>query len=79
MGWASGSELVSRVIRVLTEHVGDDDLREAIYADLIPIFEDHDCDTLDECLNEDEAFDKAYRTIYDDEEVELANVFDDDA
>lgn len=71
MGWASGSELLEGIIRTLREHVPDKRAREAIYDDLIPIFEDHDCDTLDECVGiGDPAFDAAWAKIYDGREDE---------
>lgn len=60
MGWASGSIIASELIESLSETVDDEYARREFYAKMIEIFEDHDCDTLDECLDIDPAFDKVY-------------------
>ncbi len=65
MGWASGSRLASDLIDALSEIVDDDTTRQAIYARMIEIFEDHDCDTLDECCGIDAAFDEAWEEYTD--------------
>lgn len=75
MSWASGSELFSEIIEILKENIDDDSIREEIYYKLIGCFENRDCDTLDECLNEDEAFDDAYNEFYNDDQNHL---WDDD-
>lgn len=67
MGWAGGSELMAGIIRSTNRHfgkvvVGDGEIfdqRMLFYDDLIRLFENHDCDTLDECLGRDQAFDSA--------------------
>lgn len=64
MGWASGSMLMSEIIATLKSKVDDEDLRAEIYAEIITAFEDYDADTLDECLDEDEAFNEAYNEIH---------------
>lgn len=64
MGWSSGSRIMNEIIEVLKDVVDDRDERFDVYYRLIEIFENNDCDTLDECLNEDTAFDEAYRDIY---------------
>ena len=64
MGWSSGSRLFSEVIESLQKHVLDEEEREAVYVDLINAFEDFDCDTLQECEGEDEAFDNALKTVH---------------
>lgn len=58
---------MSGVIRVVRREFGDvaavDDVfsrREAVYADLIRLFENYDCDTLEECVGKDVAFDCAW-------------------
>lgn len=60
MGWASGSRLASELIEALAEVVDDDEVRQAYYSKMIEIFEDYDCDTLDECCGFDPAFDEAW-------------------
>ena len=75
MGWASGSGLMSEVISAIKEAGVDFEKRVEIYTDLIGIFESHDCDTMDECMGEDKAFDKAMRESYpeyfEEEDVDL--------
>ena len=50
MGWSTGSRLFSRIIEDLEDEITSTETRENIYKLLIPLFEDEDCDTLDECL-----------------------------
>lgn len=89
MGWSTGSEIFSRIMTVLNDTVEDLDSREKIYLELIPIFEDADCDTMDELFGEDEAYDNAYRKLHKGEDdyaeyedvddiTEVYNVFDED-
>jgi hypothetical protein len=61
MGWASGSCLMGEVIRVIKKEVPDDEQRRLIYKGLIKAFRNEDCDTLDECIGDDPAFDAAMR------------------
>ena len=76
MGWSSGSTLFSDIINILNNNDIDDTTRKSIYDDMIPAFEDVDCDTLDECLGKDKQFDLAYREYYPEEEDDLD--FEDD-
>lgn len=62
MGWASGSEIAYRMIKVIQENVPDDDIREALYDELINVLEDADCDTLCECVGIDPVFDSFFDT-----------------
>lgn len=59
MGWSSGSELFDKIIEAVQPAVPDEAARVAIYANIIPAFEDQDWDTQDECMGKDPAFDKA--------------------
>ena len=52
---------MSEIIETVMEIVSDDVERADLYSSLIDIFEDHDCDTLDECLEIDEVFDEVWR------------------
>ncbi len=70
MGWSSGSAVFSEIIGVLKDKVEDIPLREEIYEELIPIFENSDCDTLDECLGTDIAFDTVFKGLNPDIEDE---------
>lgn len=74
MGWASGSAAMNDIIgKMLDAFPDDEDIRKKIYDILIETFEELDCDTLHECLGEDEAFDFVYRDLYpgDEEESDL--------
>jgi len=64
MGWGSGSELMCHIIDTLKTNVVDEKIRKNIYIDLINEFENMDCDTLCECMGEDEAYDTAMIEIY---------------
>ena len=64
MGWASGSELFSRLVKTMKKHVGDPEKRTAIYEEMIDAFEDADWDTQDECMGEDPAFDAAMKKLH---------------
>lgn len=59
MSWSSGSEIFSEIIESI-KTVVDYDERVNIYEALILVFEDRDCDTLEECIEEDLAFEEAY-------------------
>lgn len=66
MGWSSGSALMSQIIQNLKKVEKDEAQRKAVYMALIPPFEDHDCDTLYECADDDRAFKKALKELGDD-------------
>lgn len=86
MSWSEGSEIMSMFISSLTKNGVEDEIRYEIYKELIPYFEQGDCDTLYECADEDEIFHKAlyeldeyYRADYDGlEEPEIDEEFDSD-
>jgi hypothetical protein len=58
MGWASGSELAEEVWELVREYIPKRK-REQVAKDLVNIFEDHDCDTMEEAelLMEDAGLD----------------------
>jgi hypothetical protein len=60
MSWSGGSEIMSQIISNIKDKMDPED-RETLYKELITSFEDKDCDTLYECLNEDSVFDKVYK------------------
>jgi hypothetical protein len=79
MGWASGSSLFSDIIEAINDCDVDDETRHMLYEKLIPIFEDEDCDTLQECLGQDSVYDKVYNSLYPPEDdSELLDFEDDD-
>jgi len=69
MGWSGGSGLMLEVILSLKKHVTLK-ARHDVYWDIIPAFEDADCDSLIECVNEDPAFRAAYRELHPPEDQE---------
>lgn len=68
MSWSSGSTIFSDIIHSIKESVPEYETRVEVYGKLIEIFENHDCDTLFECLEEDRAFDDAYFELHPDED-----------
>lgn len=66
MGWGSGSQIMDEVITVMKKAVKDEKAREKIYDKLIDTFEDFDCDTLCECVGNDNAFDLVFNKKYPD-------------
>lgn len=63
MGAASASELMSDVCAALIRHKVSVKVRKRIYKDLIPAWEDYDCDTLYEIVDEDPAFKSVFQTM----------------
>lgn len=76
MGWASGSRVLSEIIEAVMENVSDNGEREELYNSLIDIFEDADCDTIEECLEIDEVFDDVYYEKYP-EDTDIEEDLDD--
>lgn len=71
MGWSTGSILMSDIIDSLKDKVPDDKVRQDIYEALIPAFQNFDCDTLDECADDDVVFKNALKEFgYFEEEDE---------
>lgn len=75
MGWARGSLLMSDIVSVVKENIDDTTLRKELYKGFILAFQDMDCDTLRECVDDDEAFhdalyeiDEYYREYVDEDE-----------
>ena len=79
MGWASGSSLFSDIIEAINDCDVDDETKYMLYEKLIPIFEDEDCDNLQECLGRDSVYDKVYNSLYPpDDDSELLDFEYDD-
>jgi len=66
MGWSSGSYLFSEIVQIVRDSIQDYEDRVEFYRRLISLFEDRDCDTLHECLGDDEAFDTVWKELYPD-------------
>lgn len=63
MGWASGSLVMEKVIHAVEKTSLDEEEKVCLYLKLIDAFEDADCDTLDECVGESDAFDSAMLSL----------------
>jgi hypothetical protein len=70
MGWSSGTMVFSEIIEVLKDTVGDIPTRSEIYSGLIQVFENADCDNLDECIGEDIAFDDVWNELHPSEDTD---------
>ena len=64
MGWSGGSEIMSKVIAALQEHMPDEKARREVYGTLIEAFEDMDWDTQGECEGVDPVFDATLRGMH---------------
>lgn len=64
MGWSSGSEVFGGIIKAMQASVPDATLRQDIYEKLIPILQDQDWDTEEDCLGADPAYDAALRKLH---------------
>lgn len=67
MGWASGSELAASIIQRIYESVDDEVTRKCLYKTIIDEFENHDCDTMCECLGIDPLYDQLFNEMYPEE------------
>jgi hypothetical protein len=56
MGWSGGYRLMGQVIEAVKGHVPEAS-KPDVYRSLIAAFEDHDCDTLDDCRGVDPVYD----------------------
>ncbi len=61
MGWGSGSEVVSGLIKCAMKHLPDSEKRASFYEDVLPVFENQDWDTQADCLGEDLVYDAWYQ------------------
>jgi len=68
MGWSSGSLLFSDVAEIIADNVDDDARKLIMYKRLIESFQNHDCDTLDECTDIDPVLDTLLEEIFESEE-----------
>ena len=64
MGWASGSSLLSEVWRAVEKHLTSKKQRVLVCKSLIEAFEAEDCDTIDECFDDDPVFEVAYYELH---------------
>lgn len=59
MGWTRGADLFAEIVEIIFDKVPDEDDRKAMYAELIELFTDYDCDNLNECEGIDFVLDEA--------------------
>lgn len=71
MGWASGSRVAAELIDVAKVTITNEDERAAFYEKMIYVFEDSDCDTLDECVGNDDVFDEVWEELYPSDDYDL--------
>jgi hypothetical protein len=64
MGWASGSRLVSQLIESAKDTISNTSERSYFYEQMIEIFEEFDCDTMDECVGVDTIFDEVWEKYH---------------
>ena len=64
MGWASGSSLMSEIIKAAKMYMENDLRRRDFYVMVINAMENADWDTQNECEGEDDAFDEALSIVY---------------
>ena len=64
MGWGSGSELMSKVIRGIRDE--SPEFKRKLYLMLIPAMQDHDWDTETDCLGSCPVFDAVLRELHPD-------------
>lgn len=76
MGWASGSRLFSEIIEATVDAGIDKVTRKELYEKYMEAFEDFDCDTLDECVGIDEAFDEIWKSKHPDDETDWGAIDD---
>ena len=70
MSWSEGSRLFTRVAEIIESVVTNQSDRKEIYEMLIETFQDHDCDTLDECMGIDPILDELLDELLEDEDYD---------
>ena len=66
MGWSNGTSVMDAVIKEIKKYVVNKDDRMTIYDNIWKVLEDMDWDCPEECLGDDEAFDKLFESYYPD-------------
>jgi len=64
MAWNTGSQILDQIIEQLVDSEVSYDDRKIVYEILLEVFEDFDAKNIDECLENDKAFDEAYYEKY---------------
>jgi hypothetical protein len=64
MGWSSTLDLCSEIIKSAKKYIPDSMVREMFYKGVIIAFEVHDQEDLEECIEDDFAFDRALKQLH---------------
>ena len=78
MSWKLGSTIMDNIIEALKDRIDDELVREEVYAALIEVFMDNDCENLDECYGMDSAFDSALDDASFDLDEDDEEIFEED-
>ena len=72
MAWSTGASIFAEIAETIFRYVPEEEDRMMIYKELIELFQDYDCDNLEECADIDHALDEALieAGIIEDEEEE---------
>jgi hypothetical protein len=63
MGWSSGSKIFDEIAEIIFNIVDDPEDRKLLYSNILGIFADHDCDTLDECDSSDPVLKEVFKEM----------------
>ena len=58
MAWITGASIFAEIAETITRYVSDEDDRKMIYKELVELFQDYDCENLDECVDIDFVLDE---------------------
>lgn len=63
MGWSTGANIFAEVAEIIFDKVGDEDDRKEMYKELVELFQDYDCDNLNECQGIDFVLDEVLAEV----------------
>ena len=64
MGWSGGSEIADTLIDIISTEVKNKTTRKRMYIGIIEELENHDWDTQEESLGQDDVFDEALKELH---------------
>jgi hypothetical protein len=64
MAWNTGSQILDQIIEQLVDSEVSYDDRKIVYEILLEVFEDFDAKNLEECLDNDKAWDEVWNEKY---------------
>jgi len=64
MAWNTGSQILDQIIEQLVDSEVSYDDRKIVYEVLLEVFEDFDAKNLEECLDNDKAWDEVWNEKY---------------